>query len=78
MEWGTDELEISSSIDEFRGAAFSMKGDKSPRPDGFSPLFFQQFWEDIKEDIFRLFEEFHAGTLIELCLCCFTSKKNCC
>ncbi|XP_019182124.1 PREDICTED: uncharacterized protein LOC109177267 [Ipomoea nil] len=39
--------------DDVREALFSMAPDKSPGPDGFSPAFFQHFWNEIGEDVSR-------------------------
>jgi hypothetical protein len=36
-----------------------MNGKKAPRPDGFSMGFFQSCWDVIKEDVMKVFLEFH-------------------
>ncbi|GAU48556.1 hypothetical protein TSUD_405720 [Trifolium subterraneum] len=38
--------------DEIQQALFMMHPDKSPRPDGFNPAFYQRFWEQCGDDIF--------------------------
>lgn len=37
---------------EFKAAIFHMHPDKSPRPDGLNPAFYQHFWELYGKDIF--------------------------
>ncbi|GAU45948.1 hypothetical protein TSUD_238520 [Trifolium subterraneum] len=37
---------------EIQQALFQMHPDKSPGPDGFSPAFYQRFWEQCSDDIF--------------------------
>ncbi|XP_031116576.1 uncharacterized protein LOC116020230 [Ipomoea triloba] len=39
------------TVDDVKKALFSMAPDKSPRPDGFSPAFYQHFWNEIGPDI---------------------------
>ncbi|GAU39501.1 hypothetical protein TSUD_68650 [Trifolium subterraneum] len=41
------------SFAEFREAIFSMEADKCPGPDGFSPSFYQYFWELCGNEIFK-------------------------
>jgi hypothetical protein len=36
-----------------------MNGDKAPKPDDFSMGFFQSCWDVIKEDVMKVFLEFH-------------------
>ncbi|GAU35047.1 hypothetical protein TSUD_30130 [Trifolium subterraneum] len=38
---------------EIQQALFQMHPDKSPGPDGFNPAFYQRFWEQCSDDIFR-------------------------
>jgi hypothetical protein len=35
----------------------------SPGPDGFGPSYHNYFWAVLKEDVLRLFYEFHSGNL---------------
>ena len=37
--------------------------DKAPGPDGFNGLFFKKCWNIVKEDIYRLCEDFYDGNL---------------
>ena len=39
------------SEEEIREAMFDIGAHKTPGPDGFSAVFYHQYWEDIKEDI---------------------------
>ncbi|XP_019168926.1 PREDICTED: uncharacterized protein LOC109164834 [Ipomoea nil] len=39
------------TVEEVKDALFSMAPDKSPGPDGFSPAFFQHFWNEIGGDV---------------------------
>ncbi|GAU47759.1 hypothetical protein TSUD_387180 [Trifolium subterraneum] len=39
---------------EIQQALFQMHPDKSPRPDGFNPTFYQRFWEQCSDDIFSV------------------------
>ncbi|KAK1269255.1 hypothetical protein QJS04_geneDACA018473 [Acorus gramineus] len=55
-------LGCSFSEVEIRRAIFDSEGDKAPGPDGFSSRFFQVFWQEIKADIFEMFEEFQSGS----------------
>ncbi|RVX11355.1 hypothetical protein CK203_019696 [Vitis vinifera] len=46
--------------------------DKAPRPDGFTIVVFQDRWDVIKEDLVRVFAEFHrksSSRLAELLNC---------
>ncbi|XP_062102834.1 uncharacterized protein LOC133812999 [Humulus lupulus] len=44
--------------EEVRQALFQMHPDKSPGPDGFSPGFYQKFWDIVGEDIISMVQEF--------------------
>ncbi|GLT78221.1 hypothetical protein SLA2020_497620 [Shorea laevis] len=41
----SNSLMLPVSIEEVKAALFSMKGLKSPGPDGIQPIFYQQHWE---------------------------------
>jgi len=43
-----------------------MAKDKSPGPDGFTILFYQECWEVIKTNLLKVFEEFFASGVINL------------
>jgi len=51
------------SEDETKEAIFSCYGEGAPRPDGLPFLFYQKFWDLIKHDIVRMFQDFHKGEL---------------
>jgi hypothetical protein len=38
----------------------AMNSDKAPGPDGYSMAFFQACWDVLKEDIMKVFHDFHA------------------
>jgi hypothetical protein len=42
---------------------FSCYAEGAPGPDGLSFLLFQKFWDIIKNDIVRMFQDFHTGDL---------------
>ena len=41
-----------------------MDRDKAPAPDGFTIAVFQDCWEVIKEDLVKVFAEFHRSGII--------------
>ena len=51
------------SEDEIKEAIFSCYAEGAPEPDGLSFLFYQKFWDLIKHDIVRMFQDFHKGEL---------------
>jgi hypothetical protein len=52
-------LEREFEEEEVRKSVMAMEGDKAPGPDGFSIAFFQVCWEVVKEDVMKVFREFH-------------------
>jgi len=58
-----EELELPFIEEEAEAAVFSMGSDKSSRPDGYSTLFFKEFWTFIKGEMMDLFQELYEGTL---------------
>jgi len=48
---------------EIKYGIFSCYADGAPGPDGFPFLFYQKFWDLIKEDIVGMFLDFHKGEL---------------
>jgi hypothetical protein len=57
------ELEGPFSESEIREAIFSSYSEGAPPPDGLPFLFYQKFWEYIKEYICDLVKEFQVGNL---------------
>lgn len=53
------------SVEEVRDAIFNMEKDKSPGPDRFSMLFYQNCWDPLQEDLLlKVFTElFEMGTI---------------
>ena len=52
-------LELPFSDEEVHTALFDLNGDKAPRSDGFTTVFWQFSWDIIKPDIMDLFKDFH-------------------
>ena len=51
---------------EIKSALFSMSPDKAPGADGMSPIFFQKFWNIIKNDMVKAVQSFfHSGHLLK-------------
>jgi hypothetical protein len=56
-------LSAPFSLDEIAAALFTMDMHSSPGLDGFGPCFYKAFWPLVRDDLLRLFHDFHAGTL---------------
>ena len=70
--WSEDELvsEAHNNIldtafteKEIKAAVFSSYAEGAPGPDGFPVLFYQQFWDLIKGNLFALFQDWEKGEL---------------
>jgi hypothetical protein len=59
----SEELEAPFRMEEIKAAIFSYYPKGSPGPDGLPFLFYQKHWEVVKQDIYDMFQEFHAGNL---------------
>lgn len=57
-------IEEDYSLVEIQEAVFDLGRDRTPGPDGFPIVLFQQFWDLVKGDLFQLFQEFHANSSI--------------
>ncbi|WKA03325.1 hypothetical protein VitviT2T_021440 [Vitis vinifera] len=57
-------LESPFTEEEISKAIFQMDRDKAPGPDGFTIAVFQDCWDVIKEDLVRVFDEFHRSGII--------------
>jgi hypothetical protein len=58
-----DMLSPPFTENEIKEAIFSCYAEGAPGPDGLSFLFFQKFWDIIKNDIISLFQDFYTGDL---------------
>ena len=57
-------LDQPFSEEEVRLVVFQLNKEKAPGPDGFSMALYQECWDEIKEDLLRVFVEFHSKGLI--------------
>lgn len=53
-----DELTRSVTEAEVRMALFAMHPEKAPGPYGMTALFYQWFWDIVKEDVARMVNDF--------------------
>ena len=59
-------LELPFSTEEVLAVLRAMNGDKALGPDGFTIAFWQSSWEVVKNDVMRMFKEFHdSGKLVK-------------
>ncbi|RVW26228.1 Transposon TX1 uncharacterized 149 kDa protein [Vitis vinifera] len=72
IDWSPISEESASRLDspfsevEIFNAIFRLDRDKASRPDGFTIAVFQDCWDVIKDDLVRVFAEFHnSGLLIK-------------
>jgi hypothetical protein len=56
-------LDAPFSEEEIKEAMFNSYSDGAPGPDGLPFLFYQKFWDILKSDLVRLFEDFHNRKL---------------
>ncbi|RVW38710.1 Transposon TX1 uncharacterized 149 kDa protein [Vitis vinifera] len=59
-----DLLDSLFTEEEISKAIFQLDRDKAPGPDGFTIAVFQECWDVIKEDLVRVFAEFHRSGII--------------
>ncbi|RVW81340.1 putative mitochondrial protein [Vitis vinifera] len=57
-------LESPFTEEEISKAIFQLDRDKAPGPNGFTIAMFQDCWDVIKEDLVRVFAEFHRSGII--------------
>ena len=50
-------------MEEIKPAVFDMKQDGAPGPNGYGASFFQQFWDNIKDNYYKMFVDFYKGNL---------------
>ncbi|RVW55331.1 Transposon TX1 uncharacterized 149 kDa protein [Vitis vinifera] len=63
-----EDLEKPFTEEEIHGALMEMRGDKAPRPDGFTMAFWQECWSFVKEEMMDLFKEFFEYGSFSKCL----------
>jgi len=51
-------LTFLPTMDEVHNAIFSLNNDSAPGPDGFGAIFFQTYWEIIKQDVYKVVMQF--------------------
>ena len=67
LNWSPISEENASRLDspfteeEIYKAIFQLDRDKAPGPDGFTIVVFQDCWDVIKDDLVRVFAEFHRS-----------------
>ena len=70
LDWSPISKESASRLDssfieeEISKAIFQLDRDKVPGSDGFTIAMFQDCWDVIKEDLVRVFAEFHKSEII--------------
>ena len=57
-------MESPFTEEEISKAIFKMDRDKAPGPDDFTIAVFQDCWDVIKENLVRVFDEFHRSGII--------------
>jgi hypothetical protein len=56
-------LESRFTEEEIKKAVFESYADGAPGPDGISFMFYQKYWEVIKGDFLKMFEDYYKGEL---------------
>ncbi|OAY82668.1 LINE-1 retrotransposable element ORF2 protein, partial [Ananas comosus] len=68
------------TMEEVKKATFQLGGKKAPGPDGFPLIFFQHFWETVKENIFNIFLDLQNNVLLttstDYAYVCLIPKKE--
>jgi hypothetical protein len=57
------DLEAPFSEEEVKKAIFDSYSDGAPGPDGLPFVFYQHFWDILKDDLMAMFKDFHEGKL---------------
>ncbi|KAL5540877.1 hypothetical protein UlMin_043269 [Ulmus minor] len=78
-----DEMVLTDQreIEEIKKAVFEIDREKSPGPDGYTGAFFQDCWGILKNDMVKIFEEFHrngkvCGNMNHTFLCLIPKKLD--
>ncbi|OAY62569.1 LINE-1 retrotransposable element ORF2 protein [Ananas comosus] len=75
-----DSLTGPFTIDEIKKATFQLGSEKAPGPDGFPLIFFQYFWETVKDVIFNIFTDLQENNLYtaptDFSFVCLIPKKE--
>jgi hypothetical protein len=58
-----ENLEAPFREEEIREVVFRCYAEGVPGPDGLSFLFYHKFWDVIKGDILKMFDDFYYGKL---------------
>nr|CAD1836416.1 unnamed protein product [Ananas comosus var. bracteatus] len=83
--YGDETFDLSSlqtpfTLTEVKRAVFSNAPEKAPGPDGLPMLFYQRFWNLLKDDIMSVFNSFYNDTakidMINTSWLCLISKKK--
>ena len=61
---GADWLDHPFTKEEVRLVVFQLNKEKAPDLDGFTIAVYQECWDVIKEDLMRVFLEFHSNGII--------------
>ena len=74
-------LERPFEEEEIKKAVFEIDREKSPGPDGYTGAFFQDCWGILKNDMVKIFEEFHrngkvCGNMNHTFLCLIPKKLD--
>jgi hypothetical protein len=56
-------LEEPFNEEDVKRAIFESYSEGAPRPDGLSFIFYQTFWDIIKQDLMDMLDDFHKGKL---------------
>ena len=58
-EMEASSLEIPFSMEEVFSTLSDLNGNKAPGPNGLNTAFWQSCWDIIRDDVMRMFREFH-------------------
>lgn len=58
-----DHLDAAFSLEEIESVIKNLPNSHAPGPDGFNGLFIKQCWNILKDDFFRLFNDFYQSNI---------------